>query len=269
MRVALLALALATASPVHAQAGDDEAAALRAAVERGRLLYAYDQAAWHGTDDMLAKIRNPGERLGGWIVDGPPESAQLIFYDRNAADPRAVYVARFNGSKLVSSRVLGPGEDRSLTPQRKRMIAAVRTASAALEASQVQRCAAKPFNTVVLPPASANDPVSVYYLTPQTDTKIIPFGGHYRVDVSADGTAGPVRAFTRSCIQLPIDPPAESKEAKSALLTISHLLDPTPTEIHVFSSLVAGRRVMVITAAKRIWSVDGDGSIRPFDLGAR
>ncbi|ATY33576.1 hypothetical protein [Sphingomonas psychrotolerans] len=269
MRPASLALALVSASPVHAQAGGDEAGALQAAIERGRLLYSYDQAAWHGTDDMLGKIKKPQERLGGWIVDGPPESAELVFYDQNTADPHAVYVATFNGSKLLSSRVLGPGEDRSLTPQRKRMIAAVRTATAALEASQVKRCVEKPFNTVVLPPASANDPVSVYYLTPQIDTKVIPFGGHYRVDVSADNKAGPVRAFTKSCIAFPIEPPGKSKNAKSTILTITHLLDPTPTEIHVFSSLVAGRLVMVITAAERIWSVDGDRGIRPFDLRAR
>jgi hypothetical protein len=268
MRLTLLAFVLAAAAPASAQTAD-EAAALRSATERGRLLYAYDQAAWHGTDDMLRKIKKPQDQLGGWIVDGPPEAAQLVFYDKDAADPHAVYIATFRGSKLTSSRVLRGADDRSLTPQRTRMIAAARAASAAFSAGQVPRCADRPFNTVTLPPANPNDPVSVYFLTPQTELGTIPFGGHYRIDVSADGQAGPLRAFTKSCIALPVDPPANDKGQKPIGMVVSHLLDPTPTEIHVFSSLAARKPVYVVTGSKKLWAVDGDRSIRPVDTGAK
>lgn len=267
MRRTLLALALVLAPAAQAQTlNADEAAALKVALERGRLLYAYDQAAWHGTDDMLAKIKDPRDKIGGWIVDGKPGATELVFYDRDAADPHAVYVARFDGSKLLSSHVLGPDEDRSLSPLRKRMIAAVRTASDALVGAKVQQCAAgQRFNTVTLPPTTENGSISVYYLTPQHDLETVPFGGHYRIDVSADGKAGPVRAFTKSCIAIPINAD-KAKDSKSAMLTITHLLDPTPTEIHVFSSLVAHLPVMVVTGGNRAWAVDGDRSIRRFDL---
>lgn len=270
MRRILLALALMLAPAAQAQTVNaDQAAALRVAIERGRLLYDYDQAAWHGTDDMLTRIKDPQDKVGGWIVDGKPGATELVFYDKDAADPHAVYVARFDGSKLLSSRVLAPNEDRSLSPLRKRMIAAIRIASDALVGAQVQRCAAgQRFNTVTLPPKTENGPISVYYLTPQPDLKTVPFGGHYRIDVSADGKAGPVRPFTKSCIAIPIDA-GKAKDSKSAMLTISHLLDPTPTEIHVFSSLVAHLPVMVVTGSNRAWAVDGDRSIRPFDLGAK
>lgn len=270
MRQTLLAFALALAPIAQAQTiPADEAAALKAAVERGRLLYAYDQAAWHGTDDMLTKVKEPQSKIGGWIVDGQPGATELVFYDQNPADPHAVYVASFNGSKLLSARVLGPEDDRSLTAPRKRMIAAVQSASAAIDAAEVQRCADSRFNTVVLPPATANEPISVYFLTPQTDLKTIPFGGHYRIDVSADGKAGPIRAFTKSCIALPIAPPAKAKDAKSPILTITHLLDRTPTEIHVFSSLVARMPVMVVTGTSKIWAVDGDRSVLPLETGKK
>jgi hypothetical protein len=53
---------------------------------------------------------------------------------------------------------------------------------------------------------------------------------------------------------MPARPPAG---AKSAALFITHLLDPVPTEIHVFSSLVAHVPVMVGTRDGRIWAVDG------------
>lgn len=261
MRWTLLALALALAPAARAQTiNAEEAAAVQTALERGRLLYHYDQAAWHGTDDMLVKVKAPQDKIGGWIVDGRPGATELVFYDKDAADPHAVYVARFDGSKLLFSRVLGPQDDRSLSPIRQRMIAAVRPASAALAASQAGPCA------VVLPPASAADPVAVYFLTPQTDLKVVPFGGHYRVEVSADGKAGPVRAFTKSCIAIPFDS-IKAKDAQSPFITITHLLDPTPTEIHVFSSLVARMPVVVATGANRIWAVDGDRAILPFDPG--
>lgn len=270
MRRTMLALALALAPAALAQTGNaDEASALKAATERGRLLYDYDQAAWHGTDDMLTRIREPRDKVGGWIVDGKPGATELVFYDKDIADPHAVYVARFDGSKLLSSHVLGAAEDRSLSPLRKRMIAAVRVASDALVGAGVQRCAAgQPFNTVTLPPATEDGPISVYYLTPQPDLKTVPFGGHYRIDVSADGKAGPVRAFTKSCIAMPLDA-ANGEDGKLAMLTITHLLDPTPTEIHVFSSLVAHLPVMVVTGRHRAWAVDGDRPIRSVDLGKK
>lgn len=269
MRLTLLAAALLAASPALAQTTAEEAAALQSALERGRLLYTYDQAAWHGTDDMLTRIKDPQGTLGGWIVDGPADAAQLIFYDKDSADPHAVYVASFKGTKLVASHVLTPSEDRSLSPARKRMIAAVRSASTAMQASAPARCVDRPFNTVVLPPSSTDAPVSVYFLTPQTDMKVIPFGGHYRTDVSADNKAGAIRPFTKSCITLDRDPAVPEKGGKPVALVISHLLDPTPTEIHVFSSLVAKKPVYVITPGERIWAVDRGDTIRLVDGGKK
>ena len=83
-----------------------------------------------------------------------------------------------------------------------------------------------------------------------------------------EGKAGPIRAFTKSCSAVPIDSP-KAKDAKSPILTITHLLDPTPTEIHVFSSLVARMPVMVATGTRKIWAVDGDRAITPFDIGGK
>lgn len=86
---------LAAAQPSAVQMSSAEQAAVQQALDRGTLIYAYDQAAWHGTDDMLAKIENPNEVLGGWIVDGPVNAPELVFYDKDEADPHAVYVAQF------------------------------------------------------------------------------------------------------------------------------------------------------------------------------
>ena len=72
-------------SSVTAQ-NSDEAARLARARARGALLYAYDRAAWHGTDDLRTKLPDFAQRVGGYIVDGPAAAAQLTFFDKGAGD---------------------------------------------------------------------------------------------------------------------------------------------------------------------------------------
>jgi len=247
------AVGSAAKSPAPPPVTAAEQQAIRDASARGALLYAYDQAAWHGTDEMMAKLPDARSKVGGWIVDGPADAPEAVFFDKDRAAPHTVFVANFRDGKLVSSRVAGPAEP-VLDAARKRLIAARTTAVEALKAKGFQRCSAQAMNTVVLPPVGPEGNTYAYVLTPQPDMDTIPFGGHYRIAVAPDGTPGEIRAFTNSCIAMPGKPPAG---AKSAALFITHLLDPVPTEIHVFSSLVAQVPVMVATKDGRIWAVDG------------
>ncbi|WP_447727145.1 hypothetical protein [Sphingomonas koreensis] len=245
-------IALLAAAPALAQITPADQTTLDRARTRGEMIYWYDQAAWHGTDDMMAKAREVTETAGGWIVDGPANAAELIFYSRGA-DPKPLYWVRFQDGRLVESRKLGDADAAMMTPQRRRMIAAVATARDALIEAKARGCAAKPFNTVVLPPATPDGPVSVYFLTPQTETGVLPLGGHYLFEVDAAGKAGPMRRFTNSCIALPTN--AESPDGKSpAALFITHLLDPVPTEIHFFSTMAA-RKPLYVGIGKNIWAV--------------
>ncbi|WP_277967656.1 hypothetical protein [Sphingomonas echinoides] len=230
--------------------------ALERASQRGALLYAYDQAAWHGTDDMLAKLTDPSNTIGGYIVDGPATNPRLIFFDK--AGRKAVYVAAFRANRLVEGRVLGAAENVALSELDRRMLLALASARAAiLTDSSVRACSSKPFNTVVLPPDSVDGAISVYFLTPQTSGKAIPFGGHYEVDVDASGKAGSIRHFTNSCLDMPTQPQLPSG-AKPEVMFITHSLDPVPTEIHVFNSLVLGKRVLVgIPSTNTIWPIQG------------
>ncbi len=252
--VLLVSAFLAFGAPARAQPTPEERAAVASALQRGALIHAYDQAAWHGTDDMLTKLPDPRGKIAGWIVDGPVDAPELVFYDRSE-DPHAVYVARFDKGKLVSGRVLGAGDDRTLSPARRKLIAAAAAASEAIRAGGYRGCVDKPFNSVVLPPAAPDGPILVYYLTPQTTRDSIPLGGHYRVEVGADGVAGPVRRFTKSCMALPLAPP---KDGKPVAAMVNHLLDSTPTEIHVFSAM-AMRRPLVVMAGGKTWIVTGSG----------
>jgi hypothetical protein len=266
--VALAPSAFAQA-PAAPRMSEAEQTQVQHALDRGTLIYYYDQAAWHGTDDLLKKIPNPEGKVGGWIVDGTADAAEIVFYDTDEADPHAVYVAKFRGSELVSSRLLDPGDDRTLSPSRRSMIAAKRTASNALAESEVARCVDKPFNTVVLPPGKQGEPTLVYFLTPQTRNATLPFGGHYLVPVGADGTPGKIRAFAKSCGELETGKDGNKAEA----LIVTHLLDATPTEIHVFTMMAARLPLFVMTSQNnRVWSVDfvsGRARIRIVDPGKK
>lgn len=230
-----------------------EESQLREIARRGALLYAYDQAAWHGTDDMVAKLPDYEGRVGGWIVDGPAEAPELVFFDKAGARP--VYVARFRDGNLISAEVSG-ADAAELSAPRRKLIAARKAALAALSKSDAKRCSEAAMNSVVLPAAAPGEPTLVYFLEPQRVMDAFPFGGHYLFPVDPSGHAGPMRRFTKTCIEISRVAAREGNKEVVALL-ITHLLDRVPTEIHVFSSLAARLPVSVGTRDGRTWWVDG------------
>ena len=55
---------------------------------------------------------------------------------------------------------------------------------------------------------------------------------------------------------MPLNPP---EKGQLAALTVTHLLDPVPTEIHVFSSLSIHLPVLVATTSNaHLWAVEGN-----------
>jgi len=255
--LALLAAAAsitAAAIPAaQAQSAAAEKVASDQALARGRLIYAYDQAAWHGTDDMMTKVANPGETIGGYIVDGPAATPTLLFYDKDPKQPHAVYIAEFRDDRLVSGRALGPNDDRAISPARMRMILARGTAVAEWKRIAPLYCGTRGPNTVVLSPEWAGGPFLVYVLSPQGAEKSYPLGGHFRVDVDADGTPGAMRVFSKGCVDV------KEPEGAGTAIAVTHLLDPVPTEIHVFTALASKHPLAVGTPNGKMWLVTGAG----------
>jgi hypothetical protein len=113
------------------------------------------------------------------------------------------------------------------------------------------------FNVFVIPPASAEAPVEVYKLSPQSQRGRYPLGGHFLATVAPDGSVASTRAFTNRCLDV---------EASDGVLLagapppppvgVTHLLDPLPTEIHVFLSLWMNRPLLVATGEPdRLWTI--------------
>lgn len=242
--------ALAKSAPAPSVA---EQAAISQAAERGRLIYAFDQAAWHSTDALRRQI--PAASLpadGGWVVEPRGDLLAVTYYGVEGETIYALFQADMHGSKVIKSRVFGPKDDRTLTPQTLMLIRARQAAMR--HGNGKARCTSGPFNIVVLP-QEAGQPTPVYLLTPMDTAGEYPFGGHYRIDVAPDGTVVSERAFTMACLEIGAPPTGPGGEA---LAMVSHMMDPTPTEIHVFMSLWMGKPVVVVTGPKQAWSVNGD-----------
>ena len=249
MAAALLAAVVALPLAAQDAPTQEEQAAISLALKRGEALYRYDQAAWHGTDAMLKAVKDPRKAgVAGWIVNEVEGGHEVVFY-RPAQDSfEAVWSGVYDGKKVRQKTEYAAGQ-RILTDMEVRMIGARGLPSGA----EMQRCSAKPFNSVVMPTGKGDGSLFVYYLVPQEKMEVVPFGGHYRYEVK-DGKVVDSRKFTNSCIALSNRGPDGSKPVATA---ISHALDKTPTEIHVFSMYALRIPVAVImTQTDKTWMIE-------------
>lgn len=229
-----------------AQAPDDMSPnpSLRQVLDRGRALYIFDRAAWVTSDELIARLPNDRHaEVGGWVVTPGANAIHIDYFGKAAAADRVIFAADVS-SHGISNQIVYPAASAPLlTEPAGTMAKALRAAWSELgRHPDWKPCTNAPFNTVVLPP-SKDGIVPVYFLTPQTQTRSYPFGGHYEVDIARNGEIGSTRAFTQSCIT--ITRPPESEGASSAAVFITHLLDPHPTEIHLFEQYCLGVPIFV------------------------
>lgn len=230
-----------------------EDAAVQQAVDLGWQVYSYDQAAWHGTDAMLEDVADARTRgIAGWIVKDVADGWETVFYrPSKAGGYEAVWAGVYDGRKVMRRTTFKAGE-RALAPAEIALAEATELA----RTQQAERCSASPFNTVVLPTGKPDGGLYAYLLTPQEKTGEIPFGGHHRFEI-VGGKVKERRGFTKSCLTIPV---ANEKGKRPEALTVTHLLDATPTEIHVFSVYAAGLPVYVLTSGNnRVWSAEVSG----------
>ncbi|MCC6925397.1 hypothetical protein [Novosphingobium sp.] len=264
--LAVAGLLIAGSSHAQTMTPTDETA-VQQALNRGQLIYAFDQAAWHATDALLADAKRLGRtgdlgaKFGGWIVrPKDSETLEVLFFEREPGSPNVLYRAITSASgDVVRSHGFVDENSQQFDAQALRMITARRAGIEAMMKQGILRCASAQFNSIVLPPETPEGPIPVYLLSPQTDLAKVPFGGHARVLIAADGTVGPVHSFTKGCLDLP------TRNAKNApVMSMATLvLDPHPTEVSVFTMLAAGLPLYIATPDRRIWILDSpDGKAK-------
>ena len=229
-------------------------ASIDEAIRRGRLLAAIDRAGQVTTRDMLGRIADPtAAGIIGWVAEPEGNAVTVTYYARESDHFVAVYRSQMLGGRAVSPVVYETGSRPALTGNAARM-AAARAAAGDLAHAP---CGGDAFNTLVLPPASAEAPVLIYRISPRVAADRVPAGGHYRTEVAADGTVGETVALAADCRDL-LSPAIAPGTTPRPLVVNARELE-LPSELHVFLSLWTGRPLAVATGteALRGWGVTG------------
>jgi hypothetical protein len=218
--------------------------------ERGRALYEYDQAAWHGTDAFFALHPDTAglthyictKSPKGWIVYFPKWNAMhdrlMVAYEAMATGDPGTFTARKHDPPWE-----GPDD----------LIAKERALELALAAFPR---ADRPYNTAILPAPGGS--LYVYIYPGQVKDTVWPIGGDVRYTISADG--GRI-VETRQLHKTILD--MEFKPEEHAVAGIhGHVLSDVPEDTDVF--YVLNRKPALpeyVGAGKRVFIVGVDGTI--------
>jgi hypothetical protein len=234
-------------------APQEEQAALQRAEATGLTIYKHDHAAAVATDALGALgILKSDKRGRGWITENQGEGILVTFISGDANEvPQALY--RVSVSK--EGQVTGPPQELKVPQALTEFESGAAAARIFAGKYSFQPCAER-YNTVVLPADSSATPNWGVYLIPGTqDALRIPLGGAHRLELDATGrNLVSERAFTRSCVVLG-DPKGDANKRPVGLFA-THLMDPVPTEIHVFWNLWAGIPLYISTPPNgTVWNI--------------
>ncbi|HKN23123.1 MAG TPA: hypothetical protein VJX73_16980 [Terracidiphilus sp.] len=229
----------------------DLSAYLAGVTERGRALYAYDQAAWHGTDAFFA-LHPDRSGLAHYICMKTPTGWEVAFPKWNETHDRLLvaYEAKQAGGPEEYTAV-------KLDPPREGpddLVAKERALELAVgNFGKFNR----PYNTAILP---AEDGDLYVYLYPgQTKSDAWPLGGDVRYTISADGKQIlERRQLHKAILDFKFDPKLRIQGGVH-----SHVLSDVPEDTDVLYVLT--RRPSIpeyIGTAKHVFAISIDGSIQ-------
>jgi len=259
-RAASIAFAAIGLSVVRAQTPqtlppDEIARRIAQAVHFGGGLYALDRAAAVATRDMLMQV--PADQLagpGGFIVELASEATLKVTYYRGQPEQaQAFFVAEVRDFQVFGHQRFT--EPVALSPAQIVVAKARLTAKKAAEKSGDRPCTKAPFDIVVLPP-QPDGIILVYLLSSQLDAQTYMLGGAYRIVIDESGEVISQRPYSVSCLAMS-RPKEMPSGGKLVGLTVTHLLDPVPTEMHVLASLMLQLPVTVATNDNSVWRVTG------------
>ncbi|KAA6457528.1 hypothetical protein DYQ86_22115 [Acidobacteria bacterium AB60] len=168
----------ATTLTAFGQAADK--ATLAAITERGRALYAYDQAAWKGTDAIFAlKPRPKMEGMTHYICLKSAKGWRVVFPKWNQAHDKVVIA--FEATEKADGKYEARAFDPPVPGDKTLQSAALALELAVNDFKKPQR----PYNTAVLPAPGGN--FYVYLYPGQIKANAWPIGGDVRYTVSSDG----------------------------------------------------------------------------------
>jgi hypothetical protein len=149
--------------------------------ERGRALYAYDQAAWHATDAVVAT--HPTEGEDGRYIARKTDTGWVVAFGHLSETHDAFLIAHLatqgkSPQEFSVEHFAAPRTDTAF------FFAAAKAVDLALNDFQGEKV---PYNVAVLPATEGQ--LYVYVLPAQTKDGVYPLGGDERYTVSSDGNS--------------------------------------------------------------------------------
>jgi hypothetical protein len=245
----LLTIAITTSAQTERTTPASEAE-LAQITERGRNLHAYDVAAWHGTDAVMALQPTQGS-VTRYIAKRTGDGWTVAFGRLNEArDKFLIAYEAVQGStptEFKAAKLGPPGEDAGF----------FLFAARAIETSLADfKGEARPYNVAVLPAPS--DQLYVYVVPAQTQNGVFPLGGDARYLISGDGLKIVEKRQMHKAI-IEFTSPAANVEAGYH----TAIMDQVPEDSDVFHVLARKPAIPEWIATKLfVYRIEPDGKIR-------
>jgi hypothetical protein len=248
----LLSLVCLSASVLAGDKKPNSPPVMADVTERGRALYEYDQAAWHGTDAVLA-THPPKEFRPHYIAHKADERWTVAFGVLNAQRDR--FVIKYEATQgatlqeFTAKTFDPPLEDTGF------YVAAAKAIDTALGDFRGER---RPYNVAILPTLSGQFYLYVY--PAQTQNGIYPLGGDVRYLIAADGGSIVEKRQLHKTI---LETPAVPKDAVRLAGFHTHVLSDVPEDTDVFHVLTRQppQPEYIGTMRKDLYTIDTDGTI--------
>jgi hypothetical protein len=234
-------------------AGEPKGKELKAILDgvtlRGRALYAYDQAAWHGTDAFLA-LHPDKAGLARYICKQTPAGWVVTFGKWNEAHDKLLvkYEATESGGKFDAKKYDPPKE------ATEDLLGLEHALELAVSDFTPQN---RPYNTAILPAPDGN--LYVYIYPGQTKDTVWPLGGDVRYTISPDGK----RIIERRQMHKTILDMEFTPDMKVVAGYHVHVLSDVPEDTDVLYVLTRRPSMpeYVGSTKNHMFSVNTDGSI--------
>ncbi|HEY1210918.1 MAG TPA: hypothetical protein VGE85_16245 [Terracidiphilus sp.] len=229
---------------------DSELAAITA---RGRMLYEYDQAAWHASDAVMA-THPAKENLGRYIARKTDTGWEVAFGRLNESRDAFLIAALSIQGKTLQEFSVKPFE----TPQRDTgfYLFAAKGIENALKVFQGVN---RQYNVAVLP--APENQLYIYFVPAPTEKDLYPLGADVRFLVSADGgTIIEKRQLHKGLIPSggPVPPGATIAGGQH-----THVLSNVPEDTDVFHVLARKPSIPEYIGTEiAIYEVNVDGTIK-------
>lgn len=244
----VLLLSVADSSAQRKQpAGSNE---LTAITQRGRLLFEYDQAAWHATD-AVRTLQPTDNRVRGYVGERTDVGWRVLF--GALTDDRTgflvVYEATSKGTStgFTALHVNPPRIERGSTLAKAQALETCRVLFGARD---------RPFNIAVFDAPDSRHWVYVY--PAQTDSDVVPHGGDVRYLVASDGASViETRVLHRTILET-----RTPKDMKPEMGFHTAIVDDVPEDTDVF--LVLSRQPVIpemIATSNYLYRIDVKGNI--------